>query len=91
MNFSFLVAFIVLAGNALNLDLCRILSFGKELTLFQTTNFRLFQTQGVGRPQFLNLIEIAGSSPFWWKTLLVKEILLVTSNFSFLAPLAEGQ
>ena len=54
-----------------------------RLTLSQTTNFGLFQTERVCRQQF----------QFWWKrkesslngqkTLWEKEKLLVTSNFSF--------
>ena len=35
-----------------NLDQSKNLSFGKELTHYQTTNFRLFQTQRVCRRQF---------------------------------------
>ena len=57
--------------------------FDKKLTLSQTTNFRLFQTETVCRRQFL----------IWWKWQKglqagkkhcgKKRILLVTSNFSF--------
>ena len=41
----FSVTFILSSANALNLNLCRILLFGTELTHYQTTNFRLFQTK----------------------------------------------
>ena len=58
------VTFILLSADALNLDWLKILLFGKELiyvrdaiekrvlTHYQTTNFRLFQTERVCRPQF---------------------------------------
>ena len=47
-----------------------------QLTLSQTTDFKLFQT-------ILNLKKIAESSPNGKKTLWVKEKLLVMGNFSF--------
>ena len=37
---------------SLNLDQSKILSFGKELTVFQTTKFRLFQIERICRQQF---------------------------------------
>ena len=37
--------FILSSAWALNLDQSRILLFGKELTHYHTTNFRLFQTK----------------------------------------------
>ena len=43
---------IVLNAKTMNLDKSRILSFGKELTLSQMLNFRLFQTERVCRRQF---------------------------------------
>ena len=57
--------------------------WSKGLTLSQTTNFRLFQTERLCRRQFQILITIAESSPNGYKTLWEKEKLLVTSNFSF--------
>ena len=53
------------------------------LTLSQTTNFRLFQTEKLCRRQFQIFITIAESSPNGYKTLWEKEKLLVTSSFSF--------
>ena len=53
------------------------------LTLSQTTNFRLFQTERVCRPPFSNLMKMAVTSPNGKKILWEKEKLLVTSNFSF--------
>ena len=49
-NFSF--SFILLSANSFNLDQSKILSFGKELTRYQTTNFRLFQIGRFCRRQF---------------------------------------
>ena len=53
------------------------------LTLFQTTNFRLFHTERVCRRQFLSLMGMVESSPKGYKSLWEKEKLLNTSNFSF--------
>ena len=53
------------------------------LTHYQTTNFRLFQTERVCRRQFQNLTKMEESYPNRWKTLWEKEKLLITSNFSF--------
>ena len=39
-------------ANAFNLVTSKILSFGKELTHYQTTNFRLFQTGSVCKDIF---------------------------------------
>ena len=44
-NFNFLFTIILLSANAFNLDKSKFLSFGKELTLSQTTKFRLFQNE----------------------------------------------
>ena len=66
-------------ANALNFDKC---VFVVWLTLYQTTNFRLFQTERVCRRQF----QIKRK---WQKVIQTgkkqseKEKLLVTSNFSF--------
>ena len=51
-NFNFRVTFILSSANALNLDLSKVLLFGKELTQHQMTNFKLFQTERVCRRQF---------------------------------------
>ena len=61
-EFTIWATFILLFANALNLVESKILSFGKELsaslpehisfTHYQTTNFRLFQTERVCRQQF---------------------------------------
>ena len=61
----------------------QIKHFSVSLTLSQTTNFRLFQTERNGKRQFQILITIAERSPNGYKTLWEKEKLLVTSNFSF--------
>ena len=53
------------------------------LTLSQTTNSRLFQTERVCRRQFQILMKMAESSQNRQKTLWEKEKLLVMSNFSF--------
>ena len=53
------------------------------LTHYQTTNFRLFQTERVCTWPFLNSMKMAESYPNGLKTLWEKEKLLVTSNFSF--------
>ena len=50
--FFFLVAFILLSACALNSDKSKFLSFGKQFNHYQTTNFRLFQTERVCRRQF---------------------------------------
>ena len=50
------------------------------LTLSQTTNFRLFQTERLCRRQFQILITIAESSPNGYKTLWEKEKLLISKN-----------
>ena len=47
-----LANFILLSANASNLDQSGVLSFGKELTFYQMTNFRLFHTDRVCRRQF---------------------------------------
>ena len=52
------------------------------LTHYQTTNFRLVQIESL-QTTILNLMKIPESSLNGWKTLWVKEKLLVTSNFSF--------
>ena len=52
------------------------------LTVSQTTNFSVFQTERVCR-QIPNLMEIAESFPNDLKTLLEKEKSLVTRNFFF--------
>ena len=51
-NSVFLVTFILSSVNAFNLDQSQNVLSGKELTLSQTTNFRLFQTERVCRRQF---------------------------------------
>ena len=51
-NFNFSVAFILSSGNAFNLVQSKNLSFGKELTHYQTTNFRLFRIERLCRRQF---------------------------------------
>ena len=51
-NFKFSVIFIVLSASAFNLEQSKNLSFGKELTHYQMTNFRLFQTERVCRRHF---------------------------------------
>ena len=53
------------------------------LTLFQTTNTRLIQTQRVCRRIFQNFMKMTENSKNGWKTLWEKEKLLVRSNFSF--------
>ena len=53
-----------------------------NLTLSQTTNLSLFQTERVYR-WLSNVMKMAESSPNRKKTLWEKEKLLVTSNFSF--------
>ena len=53
------------------------------LTLYQTENFGLFQTERVCRRYLINFMKMAESSLKWLKTLWEKEKLLVTSNFSF--------
>ena len=68
--------------NALNLDQSRILLFGKDLTHYQTTNFRLVQIESLQKT-IINLMKIPECSLNGWKTLLVKEKLLVISNLSF--------
>ena len=55
----------------------------KLLTHYQTTNFRLFQTERVCRRQISNLTKMAKSYGNLLKTLWENEKLLVTSNFSF--------
>ena len=50
-KFNFSVAFILSAENAFNLDQSKILSFGKELTFYQTTKFGLNQTENIFRQQ----------------------------------------
>ena len=71
---------------------CVCLFHCQGLTLSQTTNFRLFQTERVCRrlPNWKsvqtmnsNLMKMAEGSPNRWKILWEKEKLLVTSNFSF--------
>ena len=52
------------------------------LTLSQTTHFRLFQIESL-QTTILDLIKMADSSSKGRKTLLEKEKLLVTSNFSY--------
>ena len=54
-----------------------------SLTLSQTTNFRIFQTERVLQTTISNLMNMAESSPKGLKTLFEKEKLLVTLNFSF--------
>ena len=49
-------------ANAFNLVYARILSLGKGLTHYQSTNFRLVQIETVCRWQFKNLMKIPGSS-----------------------------
>ena len=51
-NFNFSATSIFSSANAFNLVWPKILPFGKELTHYQTTNFRLFQTERVCRRQF---------------------------------------
>ena len=76
-----LAIFFLSSANVFNFRKSNSLSFDKDLTLSQTTNFRLFQTERVCRRQFQT----------WWKGQKViltgrkhweKEKLLVTSNFS---------
>ena len=54
-----------------------------NLTLSQTTNFRLFQAKRVCRWQFQMLVKMTESSLHRQKTWWEKEKLLVMSNFSF--------
>ena len=54
-----------------------------HLTLSQTTNFRLLQTERVCRRQFPNFTKMAENYPNRKKTLWEKDKLLITSNFSF--------
>ena len=56
---------------------------GNGLTLSQTINFRLFQTQKTLQTTISSLMKMAESYPNGKKTLWEKEKLLVTSNFSF--------
>ena len=67
--------------NAFNLDNVKHVVSGKELTLSQTTNFRLFQTKRIGRRQFKfdeNGRKFSKLGRKHWK----KWKLLVMSNFS---------
>ena len=74
--------FYLSSANALNLVHSKHLSFGRELTLSQTTNFRFFQTERLQKT-ISNLMKKAESCPKGLKTLWEKENLLVMSNFSF--------
>ena len=56
--------------------------FTFNLTLSQTTNFRLFQTESL-QTTISNLMKMEESSSTGLKTLLEKEKLLITSKFSF--------
>ena len=71
-NFNFSVTFILSSANALKLDQCKILSFGKELSLYQRKILDSFK-----------LDENSKSTPNGYKTLWEKEKLLVMSTFSF--------
>ena len=51
IDFNFSVAFFLSSASAFCLDLSKNLSYGKELTHYQMTNFRLFQTERVCRRQ----------------------------------------
>ena len=51
-NLNSIATFILSSANALNLNHSKNLSFGKELTHYQTTNFRLSQTERFCRRQF---------------------------------------
>ena len=51
-NYNFLVTFMLSSTNAFKLYWSKVLLFGKELTISQTTNFRLIQTERVCRQQF---------------------------------------
>ena len=70
------------SGVSLNLGWSQYGVLGNGLTHYQTTNFRLFQTEKVSRRQFQ-------ISRKWQKVIQTgrkhweKEKLLVTSNFSF--------
>ena len=58
------VTFMLSSANAFNLDVSEILFFGKELTLSQTTNFKLFQTESL-QTAILYLLEMAQSDILW--------------------------
>ena len=51
-NFIFNDRFILSYAKAFSLDQSKSLSFGKELTRSETTNFRLFQIEKICRRQF---------------------------------------
>ena len=46
------VSFILLSPNTFSLDQCEMFPFGKELTISQTTDFKLYQTERVSRRKF---------------------------------------
>ena len=54
-----------------------------ELTLSQTTGFRLFQNEKSLQRTIPSMMKMAESSPSRLKTLWEKEKLLIMSNFSF--------
>ena len=57
-----LANFILSSANAFNLEQSTILSFGKELTLSQTTKFRLVHFERDCRRTILNFTKMAESS-----------------------------
>ena len=80
---AFQMHFKMLSAIRFNLDHSRISSFGKELTLSQMTNFRLFQIETVCRRQFQNGWKWQKVCKTIRKHCGKKEKSLVTSNFSF--------
>ena len=68
---------------------CDILARVISLTVSQTTNFRLFQTETDCRWQFQiwpiwqRALQTLWEKTLWWKTMWEKEKLLVRSNSSF--------
>ena len=73
----------LLSANAFNLDLAKMLLFGKLLTISLATNIRLLQTERSLQMTISCLMKMAESSQNGKKTLREKEKLLITSNFSF--------
>ena len=79
----FSAKFILSSADAFDLDQSKILLLGKELTLSKMSNVRLFQTERVGERTILNLMKMAESYSYKYKTLREKGKLLDASNFSF--------